>query len=65
MFVAMWFWMLDAYYLRLERAFRVIYEDARNKIDADIDFCMTPDLGVCTCASAKLWIASIFSPSTF
>lgn len=34
------FWILDAYYLMLERKFRLLYEDVRIKKENEIDFCM-------------------------
>lgn len=34
------FWLLDAYYLTLERKFRALYDDVRLKNEEDIDFKM-------------------------
>ncbi|MCT2920406.1 hypothetical protein EFT58_07340 [Lactococcus lactis] len=36
------FWGHDAYYLRIERQYRSLYNDVSNKDDKDIDFSMTP-----------------------
>lgn len=32
------FWMLDTYYLRLERQYRILYKTVTNKRDNEIDF---------------------------
>ena len=34
------FWILDAYYLMLERKFRALYDDVRLKGEKDVDFNM-------------------------
>lgn len=34
------FWLLDSYYLQLERKYRVMFEQVRTKDEADIDFDM-------------------------
>lgn len=34
------FWMLDTYYLCLERKFRMLYDDVRKKEEKDIDYDM-------------------------
>lgn len=34
------FWILDAYFLMLERKFRLLYEEVRSKKESDIDFDM-------------------------
>ena len=34
------FWFLDTYYLVLEKKFRLLYDDVRNKNEKDIDFDM-------------------------
>lgn len=36
------FWGHDAYYLKIERQYRSLYNDVVNKADIDIDFSMTP-----------------------
>lgn len=36
--VSMIFWILDGYYLRLERKYRMLYNAVRQKQAADIDF---------------------------
>lgn len=35
------FWMLDSYYLMLERKFRCLYDDVRKKKEEEIDFDMS------------------------
>ncbi len=37
------FWILDSYYLSLEKRFRELYEDVRAKGESDIDFSMSVD----------------------
>ena len=61
------FWFLDGYYLRLEKSFRRVFENARNTPHNQIDFCMTPDIGGNLCQREwwVLWLSSIFSFSTF
>lgn len=34
------FWLLDTYYLMLERKFRLLFDDVRNKNEKEIDFDM-------------------------
>ncbi|EOO66318.1 hypothetical protein IIC_05777 [Bacillus cereus VD021] len=49
--VVLLFWFHDAYYLHLERGFRNLYEEVRNKNDSQIDFGMTPiftEKGMCS-----------------
>lgn len=36
------FWLLDAYYLRVERLYRLLYDDVRNKKEEEIDFSLAP-----------------------
>ena len=64
--IVLLFWSLDAYYLRLEKGFRVIYNIARQKTENDIDFDMTPNLGlgICDPMWRKLWRESVLSPAT-
>lgn len=35
------FWILDGYFLSLERCFRALYDDVRQKSEQDIDFSMS------------------------
>ena len=37
------FWLLDSYYLFLERKYRLLYDDVRTKDEAEIDFSMNPN----------------------
>ena len=37
------FWFIDTYYLTLERKFRCLYDEVREKKDDDIDFSMNPN----------------------
>lgn len=39
------FWMLDAYYLGLERRYRRLFDSVRSKDSGEVDFCMTPPSG--------------------
>lgn len=39
------FWALDAYYLRQERGFRVIFDAVRAKREDEIDYAMLPKYG--------------------
>lgn len=49
--VVLLFWFHDTYYLYLERGFRNLYDEVREKNDDQIDFKMTPifkEKGICT-----------------
>ena len=51
------FWCLDAYYLRLERAFRNLYNDA---VAGSVKvYVMEPS------PTAKMWVVAFFRPSVF
>jgi len=39
------FWILDAFFLQQERAFRILYSSVSKKINSDIDFSMEIDDG--------------------
>lgn len=52
------FWMLDAYFLSRERAFRALYDEVRARADGEIDYSMDASgflAGRCT------WAESLFS----
>ena len=50
------FWLLDAYYLSLERQYRVLYNSVKNKENIDFDMNAKPfDKG------KDSWLSSIFS----
>jgi len=53
------FWILDGYYLSLERQYRDLYNVVKDKIEADIDF----DLNASPYKKNKnnSWLESIFS----
>lgn len=52
------FWLLDGYYLSLERQYRVLYDKVRKKEEADIDF----DLNAGPYNKGRnTWISSIFA----
>jgi hypothetical protein len=51
------FWLLDAYYLQLERAFRKLYNEAVAGTAAA--YSMKPQ------PTAKMWFESFFRPSVF
>lgn len=36
------FWLLDAYYLRVERLYRFLYDEVRTKEEEEIDFSLAP-----------------------
>ncbi len=40
--ICLMFWISDAYYLKLERQYRQLYEQVRLKDEKDIDFSMRP-----------------------
>lgn len=47
------FWGVDAYYLMLERAFRNMYDDVRQKKESEIDFQLKP-----TNVGFRAWLAT-------
>ncbi|MDD3014039.1 MAG: hypothetical protein PHC34_10090 [Candidatus Gastranaerophilales bacterium] len=52
------FWILDGYFLSLERCFRDLYDDVRMKKDEDIDFSMNCKKFM---KGKNSWIKSMFS----
>lgn len=51
------FWLVDAYYLMLERAFRELYKNVASKKPRDIDFLMNaPGIGFSN------WLKTLFRP---
>ncbi len=58
LFLIFVFWILDAYYLSQERAYRKLYDEVRTKSENDIDFCMNAKKHLCGDGS---WFSSMFS----
>lgn len=58
-FVLLSFWLLDAYYLRLERMFRCLYNEVCDKNENEIDFSMS----INKFSDANVIIKSAFSSS--
>ena len=57
---AVMFWLVDAYYLMLERAFRKLYEEVIKRKPDEIDFVMNaPDINFCS------WFVTIWRPILF
>ena len=56
------FWLLDAYYLRLERLYRALYNKARALPEDEIDFSMDVQNGVFTDKGCK-YCNCVFSPT--
>jgi len=57
------FWLLDGYFLSLERCYRALYDEVRKKDESQIDFSM--DFSVFMKAQRNTWAASLFSKSIF
>lgn len=49
------FWGLDAYYLSIERAYRLLYKHVSDLDEADIDFDMDISIPVCQIDNNKFW----------
>lgn len=58
LFLIFVFWVLDAYYLSQERAYRKLYDEVRVRSESDIDFSMNAKKYLCSNGS---WFSSIFS----
>lgn len=60
------FYLLDAYYLRLERCFRELYDNVRVKDSSCVDFYMNFDGGSGLCSQKwwDSWLSSLFSFAT-
>ena len=61
------FWLLDSYYLFLEKKYRVLYDDVRTKDEKEIDFSMNPNdvkilLGE---VNKKSYVACVVSKTEF
>lgn len=56
------FWVLDGYFLSLERSYRDMYEDIRKRRPEDIDFSMNPE-PYKKAKSRNGWFASLFAPT--
>ena len=50
------FWGLDSYYLQLERKFRILYDDVRNKKEEDIDYDMNYNNVSITVGNSKKYL---------
>lgn len=53
------FWILDGYFLSIERRFRSLYDRVRQKSEADIDFSM--DTRDFASESGNTWLGAMFS----
>ncbi len=54
------FWVLDAFFLCREHAYRRLYDEVRKRSEDDIDFSMAiSDL----CEGDFCWLKNIFSPT--
>jgi hypothetical protein len=52
------FWILDAFYLSQERRYRSLYDEVRERIEAEVDFAMdTSRYNI----SENTWLATAFS----
>jgi hypothetical protein len=56
------FWILDGYFLSMERSFRGLYEDVRKRDPKDIDFSMNP-APYLAADDRNSWISSLCSPT--
>jgi hypothetical protein len=52
------FWILDGYFLWQERLFRKVYDEVRQKEEADIDFAMNPQRFI---NEKTTWVRTVFS----
>ncbi len=60
------FWLYDAYYFMMERQYRMLYNDAINKNEKDLDYQMTLDnIPISIGDASKInYITAMFSKST-
>lgn len=56
------FWTLDAYYLAMERRFRSLYDEVRNREETAIDFSMSYNSEDANTHSTET-IVAMFAPS--
>ncbi len=56
------FWILDGYFLSMERSFRDLYDDVRKRDPKDIDFSMNPS-SYKKVNPRNGWLRSMFSPT--